>query len=318
MYLFCAALDVVWGEEGQLFEVRVLGPHGLGDHLSQFHSSQCRTEPAVTGQDVDTGLDQTNSLHTHTSMGQMSSSNGKACSSSNQHLAQDLLSVRLQLSTQLHSGEVSLQQQVGLHVGIVELGVVQFVGHLLCQLNIYMKKTHTHVNDCFGNWVQFVKMVSWRSELFLSTWRRSVSSWCLMGMFLYSAALEMISIKPRILVLAFRDMLNNSEKQMHNCVKINDITGLWPVEYYQLLLQMLLAKLLNLPVLKTILTKQLFTFSLKCLAGWHLKWLNSCIGTNQWWCSWCSSRQQSCPSSVEQHPSHPLCWCTWTVPGHAT
>ena len=29
-------------------------------------------------------------------------------------------------------------------------------------------------------------------------------------MVLYSAALEMISIKPRIFVLAFRDMLNNS------------------------------------------------------------------------------------------------------------
>lgn len=34
-----------------------------------------------------------------------------------------------------------------------------------------------------------------------------------MGMFLYSAALEMISIKPRIFVLAFRDMLNNSAKR---------------------------------------------------------------------------------------------------------
>lgn len=64
MYLFCAALDVLWGEKGQLFEVWVLGPHGLGDHLSQFHSSQCRTQPAVTGQDVDTGLDQTDSLQT--------------------------------------------------------------------------------------------------------------------------------------------------------------------------------------------------------------------------------------------------------------
>lgn len=73
-----------------------------------------------------------------------------------------------------------------------------------------------------------------------------MSSWCLMGMFLYSAALEMISIKPRILVLAFRDMLNNSEKQMNNWVKIPDINGLWPVVYYQILLQILLAKLLHL------------------------------------------------------------------------
>ena len=51
------------------------------------------------------------------------------------YLAQDLFRVRLQLSTQLHSGEVGLQQQVGLHVRIVELGVVQLVGHFLCQLN---------------------------------------------------------------------------------------------------------------------------------------------------------------------------------------
>lgn len=64
MYLFCAALDVLWGEKRQLFEVRVLGPHGLGDHLSQLHGSQRRTQPAVTGQDVDTGLDETDSLRT--------------------------------------------------------------------------------------------------------------------------------------------------------------------------------------------------------------------------------------------------------------
>lgn len=36
-----------------------------------------------------------------------------------------------------------------------------------------------------------------------------------MGMFLYSAALEMISINPRIFVLAFRDMLNNSVEHKH-------------------------------------------------------------------------------------------------------
>lgn len=74
MYLFCAALDVLRGEEGQLFEVRVLGPHGLGDHLSQLHSCQCRTQPAVTGQHINAGLDQANRLqrqhlgqiHTHT------------------------------------------------------------------------------------------------------------------------------------------------------------------------------------------------------------------------------------------------------------
>lgn len=52
------------------------------------------------------------------------------------HLAEDLLSVRLQLSTQLHPGQVGLQQQVGLHVGVVEFGVGQFVGHLLGQLGV--------------------------------------------------------------------------------------------------------------------------------------------------------------------------------------
>ena len=42
------------------------------------------------------------------------------------------------------------------------------------------------------------------------TCRSRVSSGCRVGLVLYSAALEMISIKPRIFVLAFRDMLNNS------------------------------------------------------------------------------------------------------------
>lgn len=50
------------------------------------------------------------------------------------NLAEDLLGVRLQLSTQLHAGKVGLQQQVSLHVWVVELGVVQLVGHLLGQL----------------------------------------------------------------------------------------------------------------------------------------------------------------------------------------
>lgn len=64
IYLVCAALNVLRGEEGQLFEVWVLGPHGLGDHLSQLHSSQCRTQPAITGEHVDTGLNQTDCLQT--------------------------------------------------------------------------------------------------------------------------------------------------------------------------------------------------------------------------------------------------------------
>lgn len=65
-----------------------------------------------------------------------------AQNTTNLYLAQDLLCVRLQLSAQLHPGEVGLQQQVGLHVGIVELRVVQFVGHLLCQLKYKNKLFH--------------------------------------------------------------------------------------------------------------------------------------------------------------------------------
>lgn len=57
-----ASLDVLGGEEGQLFEVGVLGPHGLGDHLGQLHGCQGWAQPAVTGQHVHTGLDQTDSL----------------------------------------------------------------------------------------------------------------------------------------------------------------------------------------------------------------------------------------------------------------
>lgn len=42
------------------------------------------------------------------------------------------------------------------------------------------------------------------------TCRSRLSSWCRRGMFSYSAALEMISMRPRTLVLAFRDMLKSS------------------------------------------------------------------------------------------------------------
>lgn len=142
-YLFCAALDVLWGKERQLFEVWILRPHGLCDHLCQLHGCQCRTQPAVAREHVDTGLDQTDGLtsttetwadlYTLESDLEMSK---KWCLFLCEHpnLAQDLLSVWLQLGTQLHPGEVGLQQEVGLHMGVVELGIVQFVGHLLCQL----------------------------------------------------------------------------------------------------------------------------------------------------------------------------------------
>ena len=57
-----ASLDVLGGEVGQLLEVRVLGPHGLGDHLGQLHGCQGGAQPAVTGQHVHAGLDQTHRL----------------------------------------------------------------------------------------------------------------------------------------------------------------------------------------------------------------------------------------------------------------
>lgn len=50
------------------------------------------------------------------------------------YLAEDLLRVRLQLGAQLHARQVSLQQEVGLDVGVVEFGVGQLVGNLLGQL----------------------------------------------------------------------------------------------------------------------------------------------------------------------------------------
>ncbi|TRZ02210.1 hypothetical protein DNTS_030438, partial [Danionella cerebrum] len=50
-------------EVRQLFEVRVFGPHGLRDHLSQFHGCQRWTQPAVAGEHIHTCLDQTHGLH---------------------------------------------------------------------------------------------------------------------------------------------------------------------------------------------------------------------------------------------------------------
>lgn len=62
LYLVRAAFDVLGGEVWQLLEVRVLGPHGLSDHLGQFHGSQRRAEPPIAGQHVHTGLDQPDGL----------------------------------------------------------------------------------------------------------------------------------------------------------------------------------------------------------------------------------------------------------------
>lgn len=56
------------------------------------------------------------------------------CTCTHPYLAEDLLCIRLQLGTQLHAGEVSLQEQVGLNVWVIELRVIQLVGDLLSQL----------------------------------------------------------------------------------------------------------------------------------------------------------------------------------------
>lgn len=119
------------------------------------------------------------------------------------YLAEDLLGVRLQLGAQLHARQVSLQQQVGLDVGIVELGVGQFVGNLLGQLQGETRKPSV------GTWGQAPSHRP-RAQVPALTCRSKLSSWCRMGMFSYSAALEMISMSPRTLVLALRDMLKSS------------------------------------------------------------------------------------------------------------
>ena len=61
-HLFLASLDDVRCEVWQLFEIGVLAPHGLGDHLGQFHGSQGRREPTVTAQHIHTRLDQPHRL----------------------------------------------------------------------------------------------------------------------------------------------------------------------------------------------------------------------------------------------------------------
>jgi len=38
--------------------------------------------------------------------------------------------------------------------------------------------------------------------------------------------------------------------------------------------------------------------------------------TDRWWCSWCSSKQQSCRGSMALRPSHPQCWCTAVASRH--
>jgi hypothetical protein len=49
-------------EVGELLEVGVLAPHGLGDHLGQLHGSDGGGEPAVAGQHVHAGLYQPDRL----------------------------------------------------------------------------------------------------------------------------------------------------------------------------------------------------------------------------------------------------------------
>ena len=61
-HLVCATFDVLGGEVRQLFQVGVLGPHGLGGHLGQLHGRQGGAEPPIAREDVYTGLDEPDGL----------------------------------------------------------------------------------------------------------------------------------------------------------------------------------------------------------------------------------------------------------------
>lgn len=65
--------------------------------------------------------------------------------------------------------------------------------------------------ECYQSWLHKIKIPETVFLTCFNTW----SSWWRMGIDSYSAALEMISIRPLTLVLAFNDMLNNSEKTNH-------------------------------------------------------------------------------------------------------
>lgn len=94
-------------------------------------------------------------------------------------------------------------------MGVVEFGVGQLVGDFLGQLWGEMREQSELGPRGAENKGRLCPAAP---QLHL-TWRSKLSSWCRMGMFSYSAALEMISIRPRTLVLALRDMLKSSEGQ---------------------------------------------------------------------------------------------------------
>lgn len=111
----------------------------MGDHLGQLHGCQSWAEPPVAGEDIHTGLDEPDGLNRdrRARAGRVGTAASQATWASPRpprYLAKDLLCIRLQLSTQLHAGQVSLQKQVGLDVRVIELRVIQLVGDLLGQL----------------------------------------------------------------------------------------------------------------------------------------------------------------------------------------
>lgn len=100
--LLLAALHNVGVKVRQLLQVRVLAPHGLRHHLGELHGGDGRREPSVRAEHVHTSLDEAD------------------------RLAEDLLGVALEFGAELEAGEVRLQQQVRLDVGVVvsEIGRV--------------------------------------------------------------------------------------------------------------------------------------------------------------------------------------------------
>ena len=56
LYLLLASLDNICSKVRQLFEIRILGPHSLCDHLCELHSTQSWGQPAIRTQNIYTCL----------------------------------------------------------------------------------------------------------------------------------------------------------------------------------------------------------------------------------------------------------------------
>ncbi len=96
---------------GQLLQVGVLVPHGLSDHLGQFHGSQGWRQPTIATQNIHTGLDKSD------------------------RSVQDSLRVLLEFRRQLHAGQMGLEEEIDLDVGIRVLLALWFIRESLAQLS---------------------------------------------------------------------------------------------------------------------------------------------------------------------------------------